>query len=425
MTIKPELLVAEPVTQESTASGFIKDYVKYADIFEAPPEAHEAVAITAISAAANKNVTIKNGGQTITLDKWTLLLSGSGVGRNTLVSMLWPVLEAAGLEGLTRNATWGSKQGFYQDLAENPNGLFVWEEVSAALKALSDSRFGEAKQWLTNCYDNLRRPADIKYRTRTDNQNTPPIVFSESPRLNILATSSHDWFMECLTQEDSAGGFIPRWFLIDLPVIDRSIPTPNEPNNLAIPNLAQCLLEVQKLKGTIDLSKIKDQYAEWYQQTKRRFADQPNQALAAAFWNRHRVHLLKLAAIHGMSLGNGLSVSCEAMQQAIKSAKKAEDTIFKLLPTGMNHEGAAIDKLEAAIFQAGEKGLLKSSFTRAFQSMRTFDRESRLRTLIEARQVIQCPHSTAGRPAEVLVHESYVEKHRKICPNDVSQPLEV
>ena len=220
MNTNTELLTQFIVPSNSYGLDFIKEYVEYADIFEAPPEAHEAVALTAVSAVANGNVWIQNGVQKLSLDNWTLLLSGSGVGRNTLVSLLWEVLHEAELDNLVRNTTWGSKQGFYQDLAENPRGFFVWEELASALKALSDARFGEAKPWLTNCYDNFRKPADIQYR-RGSNQSTPPIIFSDAPRVSILATSSQAWFIDSLSQEDSAGGFIPRWFLIKLPDLER------------------------------------------------------------------------------------------------------------------------------------------------------------------------------------------------------------
>jgi hypothetical protein len=195
MNVDTELSTQLVVAANSYQQDFIKEYVKYADIFESPPEAHEAVALTTISAVANGNVWIQNGGQTIPLDNWTLLLSGSGVGRNTLVNLLWPVLHEASLDDLARNTTWGSKQGFYQDLAENPRAFFVWEELAATLKALSDARFGEAKQWLTNCYDSFRKPADIQYRKGTS-QNTPPIEFVGAPRVSILATSSEAWFID-------------------------------------------------------------------------------------------------------------------------------------------------------------------------------------------------------------------------------------
>jgi hypothetical protein len=411
-------LIREPLpSSEPSDSDLIKEYVEYADVFEAPPEAHEAVALTTISAAANGNVWIQNGGQTVTLDKWTLLLSASGVGRNTLVSLLWPVLKEAGLEQLPRNTTWGSKQGFYQDLAENPTGFFVWEEVSAVLKALSDSKFGEAKQWLTNCYDNLRQPPDIKYRTGGE-QSTHPIVFNTAPRLSILATSSHDWFINNLSQEDSTGGFIPRWFLMDLPVLDRAIPVPKKPDERAIPNLADCLREVRDLKGAVDLSKVEEMYCDWYAPTRERFSEQSNPAVAMAFWNRHRVHLLKLAAIYAMAGAGGLVVSPAAMERAIGTARKAEETIFKLLPTGMSREGGAVDKLEQRIRAAGVPGLAKSEFTRAFQDMRQQDRDSRLRTLQDAGTVYRFNRSTSGRPAEVLVHENHLGQHEAEFPDD-------
>ncbi|MGB8060758.1 MAG: hypothetical protein WCF26_02535 [Candidatus Sulfotelmatobacter sp.] len=140
--------------------------------------------------------------------------------------------------------------------------------------------------------------------------------------------------------------------------------------------------------------------------------------MAEAFWNRHRVHLLKLAAIYSMSCAEGLVVRPKAMERAIESARRAEKTIFELLPTGLNREGAAIDKLERRIRVAGINGLLKSEFTRAFQDMREGERESRLRTLFDCKTVRRFSRATAGRPADVLVHKGFVEEHLRQFPED-------
>lgn len=418
MNVDREIYETAVSPSHSYHLDFIEEYVKYADIFEAPPEAHEAVALTAISAVANSNVVIKNGGQVLPLDYWTLLLSGSGIGRNTLVSLLWDVLKEAELEDVARNTLWGSKQGFYQDLAENPHGFFVWEELASSLKALSDARFGEAKQWLTNLYDNFRKPPDILYRRTGTAEGTPPIAFKTAPRLSILATSSQSWFIESLTQEDSTGGFIPRWFLIKLTNLDRSIPIPKEPNREVIPDLADCLREIQNLKGAADLSAVQDLYKDWYDATRKRFREQSNSGMADAFWNRHRVHLLKLATIYAMSMGDGLVVRPRAMDKAIASALRAERTIFELLPTGMNREGAAVDKLEQRIYHAGIDGLLKSVFTRAFQDMKPHERDGRLKTLVAGEVVKQFIRPTKGRSAELLVHTDFVDEHIRRFPED-------
>jgi hypothetical protein len=214
------------------------------------------------------------------------------------------------------------------------------------------------------------------------------------------------------------GGFIPRWFLIKLPDLDRSIPTPKEPDTTVIPDLADCLHEVQKLKGPVDLSRVKGMYEDWYNTTKKRFDAQPNSGIARAFWNRHRVHLLKLAAIYSMSEAGSLTVSHESMERAIESARKAENTIFSLIKTGLNREGAQVDKLEQQIKAAGVGGLPKSEFTRAFQDMRHYERGFRLQTLLDAKVVESFSRSTAGRRAEVLVHKDYVEEHRLKFPKD-------
>jgi hypothetical protein len=70
---------------------FISTYTAYADVLEAPAIVHEAVAISLLAAAWNPRVGIQYGALSPTLDVWTLLLSGSGFGRNTLISLAYPV----------------------------------------------------------------------------------------------------------------------------------------------------------------------------------------------------------------------------------------------------------------------------------------------------------------------------------------------
>jgi hypothetical protein len=89
----PGKLIAVPSAQPDS-SDFISAYANYADVLEAPRAVHEAVAISLLAAVLNKGVSIEYGGLSLTLDLWTLLLSGSGFGRNTLVSLAYPILDA-------------------------------------------------------------------------------------------------------------------------------------------------------------------------------------------------------------------------------------------------------------------------------------------------------------------------------------------
>ncbi|PWT91838.1 MAG: hypothetical protein C5B55_07430 [Blastocatellia bacterium] len=223
-----EETVSQKPTQPKSKKNFISAYREYADILEAPAEAHEAIAIAILGAVLNRSgVYIEHGPVKIPIDCWLIMISESGFGRNTLVGLATPVLNEAGLQDLTRSAAWGSDVALYQDVAENPKGLFVWPEMSIVLKKLGQANFGGSKEWLTDRYDNYEVPPAIKYRkTGKQDKDTPSIEFSLAPRLNIVATSSEDWLIANLVQEDTTGGFLPRFLLLKLEGNGRIIPIP-------------------------------------------------------------------------------------------------------------------------------------------------------------------------------------------------------
>ena len=130
--IRPEIL------QEQT--DFIRTYVGYADVLEVPQIMHEAVAVQIIASVLNRNgVRIPHGANCYSMDIWTVLLSGSGAGRSTLVTLADPLLKGANLDGLVRNMQWGSGPALQQQMASSPCGLFVWGELSEKLQLLNDS----------------------------------------------------------------------------------------------------------------------------------------------------------------------------------------------------------------------------------------------------------------------------------------------
>lgn len=406
------------ITQGLPATDFIDGYAQYADVLEAPRQMHEAVATQLLATVLNQHVYIPYGALKISLDLWVLLLSPSGMGRNTLVELARPVLEGADLTSVLRNTTWGSKQAFYQHIAEHSTGLFVWSELAAVLKNLSDARFAGVKEWLTDRYDNWNKPPTIGYRETGKKADTPPIVFQEAPRLNILATSSFEWFIGNLTQEDTTGGFIPRWALIRVEEPTRVIPKPRDLNSTLVQPLAEHLRRASNLRGVADLSLVEDTYAQWYVQARLRFWQQPNRALAMPFFSRMRALVLKLAVVYQVSQSVNLQVSPVAMQRAIDTACIAEQTIFPLLLTGMSREGSEVDKMAERVKQAGAEGLLRSELTSTFQYVKAPEREGRLRTLVQAGTVKTFSRKTSGRPAQVLVHKDYLEEHAQKHPED-------
>ncbi len=402
----------------NSTGDFTLNYVQYADVIEAPSEAHEAVAISLLAAVLNEKVYLKNGPIKLSLDLWVLLLSGSGLGRNTLVSLTRPILDKAGLSDLIRADSWGSREAFYQNLADKPNGLFLWPEISVVLKTFKDAKFAGAKEWLTNRFDEWSIPDAIRYRQTGKKSDTPTIEFNQAPRINLLATSSYDWFVGSLEQQDSTGGFIPRWLIVRLDDPTKLVPIPQETDHKLIAPLAEQLRKASELEGEADLSNVQEMFITWYGETNLRFSKQPNKALAMPYFNRLRTNILKLAVVFEVSRSLSLKVSPEAMVRAIETASKIEQTIFELLPTGMSHEGFEVDKIASRIRGAGSNGLLRSELTKAFQSVDAKDRNERIRTLTEAALIHRFERATAGRPAEVLVHKDWLTEHKSQHPED-------
>lgn len=401
--------------------NFITKYREYADVVEAPPEAHEAVAMALLAAVLNRNgVLIEHGAVPVSMDFWLILISESGFGRNTLVSLAAPVLKQADLADLVRPTAWGSDVALYQDIAENPHGLFVWPEMSVTLKKLGQPNFGGAKEWMTNCYDEFAVPNGLKYRTTGKGKDTPPIEFSQPPRFNILATSSEDWLLGNLVQEDTTGGFLPRFLLLKLDRKGRIVPIPKRTNPRLRAELVELLKVVKTLKGEVIFSEeVKALYIDWYYKTYHRFMAQENPALAKPFFNRLRSQVVKLAVIHEVAESQSLNVTVESMKKAIETAAKIEETIFTLLPTAMTREGAELLKIEQLIQKAGVEGVKLTTLTRAFQSTPTPERKQRIQTLCDGGAVFRFRRGTTGRAAVIHVYKDYVEEHKTKYPHDV------
>jgi len=402
--------VRAAMSPEQVTSDFISNYADFADVFEMPRQIHEWVAAQLIASALNGKVFINWGAVNYPLDLWVLLLSGSGQGRNTATDVALEVIEQANIIGLVHKATWGSKEAFYQQVAQGGRGLYVWPELSVALRTLNDPKFTGVKEWITDRYDNLRVPDEIAYRKTGKKSDTPFIVFNESPRMNILATSSSEWFINNLEVADTLGGFVPRWLPKQVGKSDRVIPKPIAKNSERLPPLAAQLASIAMLQGIADLSGVEKQYADWYGEAKARFASQPNSTLAEPFFNRVRVELLKLALIFEVSQSGGLQVGDGAFQRAVTVASEAEETIFKLLPSGMTREGSEVEKIAEKIRSAGAEGITQSELTRAFQHCKSWERAERQRTLVGAGRIHQVQRSTGGRNETRYIHTDFYEE---------------
>ncbi len=171
---------------------------------------------------------------------------------------------------------------------------------------------------------------------------------SQAPRINILATSSVEWLLKNLVQEDTTGGFLPRFLLLKLSSEGRIVPIPRQTNPRLRADLVELLKLINTLTGEVVFSEeVNALYTKWYYQARDRFMEQDNPALAMPFFNRLRNQVLKLAVIHEVAETQTLDVSVASMKKAIETASMVEKTIFALIPTGMSAGGSNWQRLKS------------------------------------------------------------------------------
>jgi hypothetical protein len=418
-TITPPLDVpptsAILVDLSEPSDDLITSYVKYADRFELPPIMHELTIMTAIAALTNGKITIKNGGQTIPLDFWSLLISGSGAGRNTLSGVLRDLLETCGMAELISTDGWGSGQSMQEFFAKHPAATFyIWEEMSAMMQKFAQKTFQGGLEWITNLYDNFGIPHAVRYRSgRSKNSKTPDIVFSGPPRTNFLALTSEVWFLSATNELHAKGGFTARWCPLIVREPGRLIATPKEADRRLIPPMAEKMKRIAACKGEMLVTEpLQKDYQKWYEDMKRRFAALPNRALAEPFANRLRVHFLKLWAIYELSSSASLILSKESFERAVEMAKRIEETILTLLKTGFSSEGAESCNLEALICNKGPAGLSQTDLCNTYRGCKFWEINSRVNILLGGGIVIRFKRkpSGRGRPGLFFVHRDHLEQ---------------
>ena len=410
----------------SGPSDLVTNYVTYADRFELPPKMHELTIIAGIAALVNGKVTIRNGAQRIPLDFWSLLISDSGAGRNTLASVFRDLLKECGLAERVSTDGWGSGQAMQEYFAKDSKSgtatFHVWEEMSAMMQKLGQKSFQGALEWITNLYDNFETPPAVRYRSgKGGKSKTPDIVFSMPPRTNFLALTSEAWFLDATNQLQAKGGFTPRWCPLIVREPGRFIATPAEADHSLIPPMAEKMKQIATCAGEMRVTgPIREDYQRWYEAMKGRFRKHSNPSLAEPFANRHRVHFLKLWAIYELSSSASLILTKESFERAVVMCRQIEETILTLLKTGFSPEGIQSQQLEDAIRAKGPEGLSKTELYALGRVSRFHEIDGRVKMLIEAGIAIYFQRKSGGRgrPGLFLVHRDHLKQHEKALPHD-------
>jgi hypothetical protein len=428
---------------------FIDTYADWADQYEVPRAVHEAFAISVIAALLNRlSIRIDCDGYTLPLDFWIGIFAPSGIGKSTARTVGKPVLEALTKlpvdekntfgwgnvwANFVDNREWGSKEAFLQQLSGRGIGegnlfhrFYLWDEMSVELGKFDLPAFAGMKGWMTKLYDSFDLPATVGYSDTNRSSNTPPIEFHGVPRTNIFALTAESWFFRNLDRTDATGGFMPRWTFVDAPG-DRWLSRTQRPDPAMVPALARALHEiyshtvelVEEYRANGEQPNAQPQvqffdgfwrvpggpHDKWYRATGPKFVEAfPD--MGRAFFNRHRVHVLKLAAVYAASRTRRFVVEPGDWARAVAKATELQATLFRLLKTDMSGTGYTLSRMEAAVERAGPAMLPLHEFTTIFKH--ETDRKRLLETLLQTEAVsLVKGESTGGRPPWFLVHRNH------------------
>jgi hypothetical protein len=225
-----------PFTLLTEPGSFVSRYVAYATKrTDAPSEAHELVAIGALSALAGPIVrlpiaTAVHGWRLVL---WVCYIVNSTVGRkSTVVNLIQDIIEP--VLGSSAFLQWeGSPQGFIQKLQERDSqtAVFIRDEYSGLMQqANRGGHMAGLFQTLIRAYDggtieNIR----VRKKNR-DGEMEQDVDRANDPYLVTLSASTRDSFITRATIDNVLDGFLARFIFVtgaaeprQLPVITAAI----------------------------------------------------------------------------------------------------------------------------------------------------------------------------------------------------------
>lgn len=208
-------------TVVTPADSFITRYVDYASQrTDAPPEAHELMAVGALSTLAGSSpripiATAVHGWQ---LNLWTLYIVNSTVGRkSTVVNFITDILvEVIGKAALIQ---WEmSPQGFIQALMAR-NGepaAFVRDEYSGLMQQMNrGGHMAGMLQTLIRAYDGgTLENRRTKKKNEASGEMEADTDRVENPYLTKLCASTRDSFIQRATIDNVLDGFLARFIIV-------------------------------------------------------------------------------------------------------------------------------------------------------------------------------------------------------------------
>lgn len=245
-----------PPTREE--EGFLELYLRYAtEITDAPELFHRYAALAISAGAIGNRVCYRFGDLLLRPNLWICLIAPSSVGRKTTSLNIGKRIFNGVMPGRVMPEEF-SAESLIQSMAASPESMFFASEFVALVSCIKKGYNEGLMGTLADLYDS---PPMYSRQLRSGHYE----IANAAP--NILAATTVEWFLEKLTPEDWAGGFVPRFLLV--PQIDQNrklvaLPPPADEQKRR--RLTAHLELMKRVHGEMVMSvEAKQHYINWYE----------------------------------------------------------------------------------------------------------------------------------------------------------------
>ena len=329
------------------STGWIGEYLRFAQGNEVPLAFHFWTAVTTLGAAARRNFFLDMGVFRIFPNHYTMLIANSGVKKGTALSVGMDILSRLNLilhqQGKTeeheRIRMLPQKMGpeillnlmksvplkgghpDHPDTEWSESVAFMGVPELAVLIGKQVFHSDMMVQILTDLYDchDVWQSGTMARRLET----------LHNVAISLIWCSTPDWISESCTPEMFKGGFMARMMTCWRETSGRSFPRADYLDPVSAHELARRLVPISTASRRWMPVDSWDWYEEWYHQNKQRLVEEHNPKMQG-YLNRKDNHMLSLAMVLALS-EERFTITTKDMQQALRYLEEEERVTFPKL----------------------------------------------------------------------------------------------
>lgn len=297
-------------------AGFLLKYYSLAcPITEAPEIYHLFTGMSLIAGVLGRKVFLDWTSYKIYPNLYIILVgASSAIKKSTSINIARPFLSAVDHSLIFPNEF--SNEAFLELLVTRPQGSFYWDEFGGVLSTFERSYMSGTKEMLTSMFDCPNEHQRL-LKANSKTQGSSKTVIIRDPYINIVTTSTLEWLVNRIKEQDVKSGFLARFVYVPGKEPSKRLSRP--------PKLDQCLkseiiLElkaIREISGEAELTpEAFRHYDFWYNSIFDQMQTGDNRDRLTPFFSRLLVYALKFALIYQVSEDHELLIQEHNMIRA-------------------------------------------------------------------------------------------------------------